>query len=260
VDRNYRRVIAHLFRPACASRLRTVKASWSRTRHDECRANCRLSASTAVRTGRSDDEALRILVRFRRPGQSRFHCKRSSAGAEVAGRLAESDDGVALQGGRWSYADRGQPESKYSNLQRTLPIRLPIRLPATAGGNNVSALEGRIQQARVQPNDWTSCVSAKTPKGQAAEALRRNQRRKTEDCPRATVARQHVGRQHTEWRHARSSRGKRSPRRARRCLGLNFFTRSLWAQPGQPAPPGLISQRPIARWGLAVISCGVRSH
>ena len=52
-------------------------------------------------------------------------------------------------------------------MQRTLPIRLPIRLPATAGGNNVSALEGRIQQARVQVIDWTSCVSAKTPKGQA---------------------------------------------------------------------------------------------
>jgi len=35
-------------------------------------------------------------------------------------------------------------------------------------GNSVAALEGRIQQARVQLNDWTTCVSAKTPKGQAA--------------------------------------------------------------------------------------------
>src|SRR4051794_2342445 len=39
--------------------------------------------------------------------------------------------------------------------------------PASSGGNNVPALQGRIQQARVQLNDWTSCVSAKTPKGQA---------------------------------------------------------------------------------------------
>jgi len=39
--------------------------------------------------------------------------------------------------------------------------------PASSGGNNVPALQGRIQHARVQLNDWTSCVSAKTPKGQA---------------------------------------------------------------------------------------------
>lgn len=39
--------------------------------------------------------------------------------------------------------------------------------PASSGGNNVPALQGRIQQARVQLNDWTSCVSARTPKGQA---------------------------------------------------------------------------------------------
>ena len=39
--------------------------------------------------------------------------------------------------------------------------------PPSAGGNNVSALQSRIQQARVQLNDWTTCVSAKTSKGQA---------------------------------------------------------------------------------------------
>jgi hypothetical protein len=32
----------------------------------------------------------------------------------------------------------------------------------------VAALEGQIRQDQVQLNDWTTCVSAKTPKGQAA--------------------------------------------------------------------------------------------
>jgi|tagenome__1003787_1003787.scaffolds.fasta_scaffold20022951_3 hypothetical protein len=39
--------------------------------------------------------------------------------------------------------------------------------PATTGGANVAALEGRLRQARIQLNDWTTCVSAKTTKGQA---------------------------------------------------------------------------------------------
>ena len=33
---------------------------------------------------------------------------------------------------------------------------------------SVAALEGQIRQAQVQLNDWTTCVSARTPKGQAA--------------------------------------------------------------------------------------------
>ncbi len=32
----------------------------------------------------------------------------------------------------------------------------------------VAALEGQIRQDQVQLNDWTTCVSARTPKGQAA--------------------------------------------------------------------------------------------
>ncbi|HEX4051111.1 MAG TPA: hypothetical protein VHY19_09555 [Steroidobacteraceae bacterium] len=40
--------------------------------------------------------------------------------------------------------------------------------PATSGGNTITALEGRIELAKIQLNDWTTCVSAKTPKGQAA--------------------------------------------------------------------------------------------
>ncbi|HEY2400931.1 MAG TPA: hypothetical protein VGI23_11290 [Steroidobacteraceae bacterium] len=40
--------------------------------------------------------------------------------------------------------------------------------PSSTGGDSVSALEGRIQQARVQLDDWTTCVSSSTPKGQAA--------------------------------------------------------------------------------------------
>ncbi len=35
-------------------------------------------------------------------------------------------------------------------------------------GSTVGALEGRIRQDQIQLNDWTTCVSAKTPKGQAA--------------------------------------------------------------------------------------------
>jgi hypothetical protein len=35
-------------------------------------------------------------------------------------------------------------------------------------GNAVAALEGQIRQTQVQLDDWTTCVSAKTPKGQAA--------------------------------------------------------------------------------------------
>jgi hypothetical protein len=36
------------------------------------------------------------------------------------------------------------------------------------GPSSVAALEGRIRQDQVQLNDWTTCVSANTPKGQSA--------------------------------------------------------------------------------------------
>jgi hypothetical protein len=36
------------------------------------------------------------------------------------------------------------------------------------GGSTVPSLEGQIRQEQVQLNDWTTCVSAKTSKGQAA--------------------------------------------------------------------------------------------
>ena len=39
--------------------------------------------------------------------------------------------------------------------------------PGTSGGDSVAALQGRIQRARGQLNDWTTCVSAKTSKGQS---------------------------------------------------------------------------------------------
>ncbi len=40
---------------------------------------------------------------------------------------------------------------------------------AASGGSSVAAsLQGRIRQDQIQLNDWTTCVSAKTPKGQAA--------------------------------------------------------------------------------------------
>jgi hypothetical protein len=39
--------------------------------------------------------------------------------------------------------------------------------PGATGSGPVSALQGQIQRARGQLNDWTTCVSAKTPKGQS---------------------------------------------------------------------------------------------
>lgn len=45
-----------------------------------------------------------------------------------------------------------------------------VRSPANtiAGSNTPASLQGQIQQDQIQLNDWTTCVSAKTPKGQAA--------------------------------------------------------------------------------------------
>lgn len=37
-----------------------------------------------------------------------------------------------------------------------------------SANSSVAALEGRIRQDQVQLNDWTTCVSAGTPKGQSA--------------------------------------------------------------------------------------------
>jgi len=42
-----------------------------------------------------------------------------------------------------------------------------VRADLSTGGGNVGALQGRLQQARIELNDWTTCVSAKTTKGQA---------------------------------------------------------------------------------------------
>jgi hypothetical protein len=42
-----------------------------------------------------------------------------------------------------------------------------VRADASTGSGNVAALEGRLRQARIQLNDWATCVSAKTTKGQA---------------------------------------------------------------------------------------------
>ena len=41
-------------------------------------------------------------------------------------------------------------------------------MTSIAGSPPVASLEGRIRQDQVQLNDWTTCVSARTPKGQAA--------------------------------------------------------------------------------------------
>lgn len=42
----------------------------------------------------------------------------------------------------------------------------PSCAPSPSG--SVASLEGKIRQDRIQLNDWTTCVSAKTVKGQAA--------------------------------------------------------------------------------------------
>jgi hypothetical protein len=44
----------------------------------------------------------------------------------------------------------------------------PFTSGSISGSSRVAALEGRIRQNQVQLNDWATCVSAKTPKGQAA--------------------------------------------------------------------------------------------
>ena len=41
-------------------------------------------------------------------------------------------------------------------------------MTSIAGSSPVAALEGRIRADQVQLNDWTTCVSAHTTKGQAA--------------------------------------------------------------------------------------------
>jgi hypothetical protein len=41
-------------------------------------------------------------------------------------------------------------------------------MTSVSGDSTVAALEGRIRTDRVQLNDWTTCVSAHTSKGQAA--------------------------------------------------------------------------------------------
>jgi hypothetical protein len=39
---------------------------------------------------------------------------------------------------------------------------------SAAASSPIAALEGQIRQNQMQLNDWTTCVSARTPKGQAA--------------------------------------------------------------------------------------------
>ena len=39
--------------------------------------------------------------------------------------------------------------------------------PGAAGSSSVASLNGEIQQFKQQLDDWTTCVSAKTTKGQA---------------------------------------------------------------------------------------------
>jgi hypothetical protein len=44
---------------------------------------------------------------------------------------------------------------------------LPSAPAAAHTAASVASLNGQIRQDKMQLNDWTTCVSAKTPKGQA---------------------------------------------------------------------------------------------
>lgn len=44
----------------------------------------------------------------------------------------------------------------------------PSAYAPSSGNSSVAALQGRIRQDQLQLNDWTTCVSANTPKGQSA--------------------------------------------------------------------------------------------
>jgi hypothetical protein len=43
----------------------------------------------------------------------------------------------------------------------------PLPGASTASGTNLASVNGLIRQTRQQLDDWTTCVSAKTTKGQA---------------------------------------------------------------------------------------------
>jgi len=44
----------------------------------------------------------------------------------------------------------------------------PCASGTCSGSRSVAVLEGQIRQDKIQLDDWTTCVSAKTAKGQAA--------------------------------------------------------------------------------------------
>jgi hypothetical protein len=44
----------------------------------------------------------------------------------------------------------------------------PSAYGSSSGSSSVATLEGRIRQDQAQLSDWTTCVSANTPKGQSA--------------------------------------------------------------------------------------------
>jgi hypothetical protein len=43
----------------------------------------------------------------------------------------------------------------------------PLGTAAAHRGTSVASLSGQIRQDKIQLDDWTTCVSSKTPKGQA---------------------------------------------------------------------------------------------
>jgi hypothetical protein len=44
---------------------------------------------------------------------------------------------------------------------------IPLGTTAAHEAGSVASLNGQIRQAKIQLDDWTTCVSAKTPRGQA---------------------------------------------------------------------------------------------
>ncbi|HEX3843066.1 MAG TPA: hypothetical protein VHV80_01790 [Steroidobacteraceae bacterium] len=44
---------------------------------------------------------------------------------------------------------------------------MPLGAPAAHETGSVASLNGQIRQAKIQLDDWATCVSSKTPRGQA---------------------------------------------------------------------------------------------
>lgn len=90
------------------------------------------------------ERARKFDVRLRRIAFSRVHCRRTET--------HESSDIVMVVGlGNAAAAAPGTPPAA----------------TARHAASSVASLDGQIRQDKIQLDDWATCVSSKTPKGQA---------------------------------------------------------------------------------------------